>query len=660
MNKILNAAVLCFALLAAFAATAQDDKKQLDKEGKKKKKTEKAPSPEEIEKEKPRILDERNRQLLTNDVYDNGHFFPFGTVWLNTDGPLALNNFDNKITLIIVTDFHCIECSYYIAALQEQLIHQPAIQILQVVKGSTEAPVRRQSVLQYIQQHGYTHPVAVVPDYSGFQGTAITSVPFFMLYEKSHTPTFAEGGITGYENLLTKLNSTTENKTLMKSCYNYQVQPAILPNWWADPMVENPGAVAIDDEQDRIFLTDFAHNRIVQLDGVGACTQVIGSGAAGFADDYLANSRFNHPRQSVFHDGKLYIADTHNNRIRVADLGAQRVSTLCGNGQFSTAKQDAKAGSRDAFAMPVGLAVFNKKLFGVSAATNEVFEINTTNGACKKLTDLPQTTVNMMRTTPVSMCAMGDFLYISMSDGSLAKVDEQGAMLVFQPTGQMRPGQIANWKGTLVATDAVHNQLLKYGNKGWELMAGDGTFGSKNGDARKSTFAAPTGVAVLNGLLMVSDGENHTLRTLTKTKKGKVKTIALKPSRELIGETAAHTFGETVVMDTITVSRKESKVRVEVDAGKFKILPEWSYADMDDVTGAFLTQAEIQNNTFEFSIRDVFQGLDVYIEVYLLLQHPDNPDVHLVKRSYLTFYIDRQETSEPLQEQIYKVNVLPY
>jgi hypothetical protein len=50
---------------------------------------------------------------------------------------------------------------------------------------------------------------------------------------------------------------------------------------------------------------------------------------------------------------------------------------------------------------------------------------------------------------------------------------------------------------------------------------------------------------------------------------------------------------------------------------------------------------------------------DIYLEVYLTLEHPENKGLFLIKRAYLDFPVVPSDNPENLQEQIYKPILLP-
>jgi hypothetical protein len=77
-----------------------------------------------------------------------------------------------------------------------------------------------------------------------------------------------------------------------------------------------------------VYLADSYNNRIKAYDiKAKKIVPVVGSGQSGASDEGAA-STFNQPGGVAIANGKLYIADTNNHAIRVADLKAGEVSTL--------------------------------------------------------------------------------------------------------------------------------------------------------------------------------------------------------------------------------------------------------------------------------------------------------------------------------------------
>lgn len=88
------------------------------------------------------------------------------------------------------------------------------------------------------------------------------------------------------------------------------------------------------DSRGNIYVADLGNNRIRRIDPSGIVSTVAGNGTPGFSGDGgpATNANLNHPIAiAVDARGKLYIADHHNNRIRMVNSGGV-ITTLAGNG----------------------------------------------------------------------------------------------------------------------------------------------------------------------------------------------------------------------------------------------------------------------------------------------------------------------------------------
>jgi sugar lactone lactonase YvrE len=107
----------------------------------------------------------------------------------------------------------------------------------------------------------------------------------------------------------------------------------------AQPTGSNPnppgGGLAIDDQQ-RLYIADTMNQRIRRVDfNANVITTVAGNGVAGYGGDngdpLLAS--LNMPLDITFGpDGRLYIADMENNRIRAVDFNTNVITTVAGSG----------------------------------------------------------------------------------------------------------------------------------------------------------------------------------------------------------------------------------------------------------------------------------------------------------------------------------------
>jgi len=111
----------------------------------------------------------------------------------------------------------------------------------------------------------------------------------------------------------------------------------------ARALLNQPKSVAVDGSG-KVFVADSRNQRLRLIDGEGVLSAVAGTGLRGFSGDggppmmatfHMQQSNENpEPGGSIALDalGRIYLADTFNNRIRRIDLQADTVETIAGNG----------------------------------------------------------------------------------------------------------------------------------------------------------------------------------------------------------------------------------------------------------------------------------------------------------------------------------------
>jgi len=124
----------------------------------------------------------------------------------------------------------------------------------------------------------------------------------------------------------------------------------------ADARFNEPEGLAFDTSQRILYIADTGNNEIRKLDLTAqVVTTLAGATSPGFADGALNAARFDAPQGVALSadGGKLYVADSGNNAIRVVDLASGNVSTLAGG---SSGHNDG-TGTAAQFNDPTGLAL---------------------------------------------------------------------------------------------------------------------------------------------------------------------------------------------------------------------------------------------------------------------------------------------------------------
>ncbi len=122
--------------------------------------------------------------------------------------------------------------------------------------------------------------------------------------------------------------------------------------------LNEPAALALDG-QGRLFIADQTNNRVRVVDlNTGIIATYAGTGSATYDGDGVpaAGASLAGPSGVVVRDGVLYIADTFNNRIRAVDLSTGLISTVAGDGgeyRFQSAAEPLSA----SLSRPSGMAI---------------------------------------------------------------------------------------------------------------------------------------------------------------------------------------------------------------------------------------------------------------------------------------------------------------
>ncbi len=252
--------------------------------------------------------------------------------------------------------------------------------------------------------------------------------------------------------------------------------------------LDTPSAIAFAPDGS-LIVADAGSHTIRSVDADGKAATVAGTeGKPGRSDGSAATASFDAPVGVAVHaDGRIFVADTYNDRICVIENGTVRTIAGGATGFADGVGQDAR------FDTPVSVALWGERLI-VADSGNRRIRIVEFDGRTSTLTG-----------------GGGD-----LRDGLLA------AASFVQPVAV-----IADADGVIYVADG--NAIRRIGGSAMPVVTtiSDDGRGLRDGIAARSRFNRPSGLAfAANGDLIVADSENRLVRRISADKPGHTITAA--------------------------------------------------------------------------------------------------------------------------------------
>jgi hypothetical protein len=270
--------------------------------------------------------------------------------------------------------------------------------------------------------------------------------------------------------------------------------------------LDGPAGMAYDTAGN-LYIADLNHNVIREVNVAGIITTIAGTGEQGFAGDGgAATSALLDSPAGVAVDaaGNVYIADTHNNRIRKISAGT--ISTIAGTGVASFSGDGGSA----------AVATLNHPTALASDGSGNLYLADTDSHRIRKITGTTITTV------------AGDGEQFFSGDGAAATaagLDSPNGVAV-DVAGNIYIGDTHNQRVRIVNTSGIISTLAGNASKSF---AGDG------GIAKSASLARPRGLSVDSaGNIYIADSDNNRIRLIAKT--GNITTVAGNGSQGFAGD----------------------------------------------------------------------------------------------------------------------------
>ena len=417
--------------------------------------------------------------------------------WFNVPAPLTLRSLRGKVVLIDFWTYGCVNCMHILPdlkRLEEKYRDELVVVGVHSAKFSNEG--QSESIRRIIVRYEIEHPVANDAKFAIWQAYGARAWPTQVLIDPEGyvvATASGEGHAGGFARAIAAVihvfdeRHTIDRRPLPMAPERDRLRTSFLAF---------PGKVLADEASGSLFIADSSHHRILVTTLDGQVTDVIGRGpsadgrtsGAGRADGDFAEAEFYRP-QGVALDAsrqQLYVADTENHLVRVADLGTRRVSTVAGTGKPAAWGGLGGAALETSLSSPWDLALSDRLLFVAMAGTHQIW------------------VVDLERRLAMPYAGSGRE---ARGDGSI----DDAAFA--QPSG------VALGEATLFVADAESNIIraiaLPPTNDVVTLAGGDlFEFGDVDGVGDAVRLQHPLGVAWIAGRLFIADTYNHRIKTL--------------------------------------------------------------------------------------------------------------------------------------------------
>lgn len=422
--------------------------------------------------------------------------FPPDLEWLNTDQPLSLAELRGKIVLLDFWTYGCVNCLHNFPFLKQLEQNYPdELVVIGVHSAKFDNESETENIRQVILRYGLEHPVVNDRNLRVWDGWNIQAWPTLVLIDPGGTVAgvhIGEGFYGPFNSLVRQLIDSYDARGLLdRTPLRRRLEREGLPT----TVLSFPGKVLVGDglaegAGDRLFIADTNNHRIVVADRLsGDVRAVIGSGAPGLADGAADQAAFRSPQgMALSADGRiLYVADTGNHAIRAVDLPAGRVTTVAGTGSQDRYLQ-LRAGdaATTALSSPWDLALDGDRLYIAMAGSHQI-----------GLLDLSSGEIAPLAGSGLEGWANGPAAQAELAQPSALALDRQGILYFADAESS-----------AIRSLDLNRGEVALVAGGSWNLF----TFGDVDGVGYEARLQHPLGVAFVDGLLYVADTYNSKLK----------------------------------------------------------------------------------------------------------------------------------------------------
>lgn len=505
---------------------------------------------------------------------------PENLEWLNTSGPIKLNDLRGKFVIFDFWTYCCINCMHVLPELKK-LEHEFPNELVVIGVHSAKFENERDTsnIEEAILRHEIEHPVINDARLELWSLFGVRSWPTMLLVDPEGKAVFMQAGEFTFEKVSELLKPGIAHYEAKGTLDRTPVRFDLLAHRQEPSLLRFPGKVLADGDRQQLFISDSNHNRIIITDLQGNFVDSIGNGRIGRQDGKFAEATFDHPQGIVLDSNTLYIADTENHLIRAADLKKKTVRTVAGTGiqsrnpwrgsegvSATTTNRRRWRGKPLTTAISSPWALWSHKTHIYIAMAgphqiwwmpkNEAWIAPYAGNGREDIVDGPLLPAQPFAlgassfAQPSGLTSDGEWLFVADSEGSSIRAVplnprapvktvvgtanlDQGRLFQFGDVDGtaasvrlQHPLGVAYHDSTIYVADTYNDKIkaVDASNGTTITIAGDGTPGNSDNPPR---FDEPAGLSYLNGKLYVADTNNHAIRIIDLQNDNRVSTLQL-------------------------------------------------------------------------------------------------------------------------------------
>ncbi len=461
-----------------------------------------------------------------------------GRGWLNTDKPLSLAALKGKVVLLDFWTYGCINCIHIIPDLKKlEQKYAKQLVVIGVHSAKFENEKDTENIRRIILRYEIEHPVYNDAEFKVWQNYAVRAWPTQYLIDPAG---YIIGRVEGEGNaeILDQTIAKTVAEFRKRGELNEEPLKLTLERAKVgDLPLAFPGKILADARNDRLFIADSNHNRIVITKLDGTLLETIGTGQSGSTDGAFDKATFYRPQGMALDGDNLYVADTENHLIRLINLKTKAVQTAAGTGRQSRDYFLTGPARTVSLSSPWDLQLVARQLFITMAGMHQIWkldlnknEVSTFAGSGREAR-LDGPLVDAGFAQPSGMTTDGKKLYVADSEANIIRAIDPTAGTVETLVGgdlfefgdvdgsgddvrlQHPLGVFAYGDKVLIA-DTYNHKIKELDPKARTVKTFLGTGKPGQMDGTTAAFYEPGGLSVANGKLYIADTNNHAIRVV--------------------------------------------------------------------------------------------------------------------------------------------------